>query len=247
MSKFFVNNEYITDREIFIKGDDVNHIKNVLRLKSGDRVDVCDGEGIEYSCEIVSVDKDMVRLCILSKNEGSNELSVKVTLFQGLPKADKMELIIQKNVELGIYNIIPVNTSRCVVKLGDKADSKVSRWQKIAEAAAKQSKRNIIPKVLPPVSFKECIDMCREYDMILMPYENALGMEYSSHQIAKAAEAQKVGIFIGPEGGFSEEEVLAARDAGFSVISLGKRILRTETAGFTAMSLIMFENERIRS
>lgn len=247
MAKFFVKTENISDSQVYITGTDVNHIKNVLRHKIGDSLTIASEDGYEYACTIDEFEKDAVVLTINSKTIGDNELSVQVTLFQGLPKADKMELIIQKMVELGVYNIVPVNMSRCVVKLGDKADSKVSRWQKISEAAAKQSKRSIIPEIMNPISFKQCLEMCKDYDIMLLPYENALGATYAAEQIAEAAKASKVGILIGPEGGFADEEVELAKEAGFRVITLGKRILRTETAGFTTMSLIMFENERIRS
>lgn len=244
MAKFFIKNEWLTGDGIVITGSDVNHIKNVLRLKEGNSISVTDESGTIYSCTIKKLNKDSVELDILDSCQDDTELSVEVTLFQGLPKAEKMELIIQKNVELGVHDIFPVNMSRCVVKLGDKAASKVERWGKISEAAAKQSKRAIIPEVKMPISFKECLSKINDYDMIILPYENALGMKHSAEVISRASGLKKVGILIGPEGGFAEEEVEAAKEAGFEIISLGKRILRTETAGFTTMSLIMFENER---
>jgi len=172
------------------------------------------------------------------------ELPSQVYLFQGLPKADKMELIIQKAVELGVHAVVPVSTKRCVVKLDDKkAKSKIARWQGISEAAAKQSKRRIVPEVMDVMSFKEALNFVKDFEIKLIPYELAEDMSKTKEIIDALQPGQRIAIFIGPEGGFEEAEVEAAMNAGVQPITLGKRILRTETAGFTVLSWIMYKLE----
>lgn len=245
MYQFFVEPSQIQGKRIVITGNDVNHIKNVLRMKIGEEIAVSNGtDGKEYRCGIEKFSENEV-ICTLRfiKEEGL-ELPAQVTLFQGLPKADKMEFIVQKMVELGVYRIVPVATKRTVVKLDEKkAKAKAARWQAIAEAAAKQSKRRIIPEIGAVCTMKEALAQAAAMDMKMIPYELSAGMERTRELIEKAAPGQKIAIFIGPEGGFEEEEVSMAKEAGFVPVSLGKRILRTETAGLTVMAWLMYRLE----
>ena len=243
MQRFFVEPHQIDEaaHQIHIVGTDVNHISNVLRMKQGEEVWISDGGKKEYRCAIEAFSADEVLLHIIYAQEPDYELSSRIYLFQGLPKADKMELIIQKAVELGAYEIIPVETKRCVVKLdGKKAAKKVDRWQQIAESAAKQSKRMLIPNVHQVLSFKEALKYAESMDIRLIPYELAKGMQETKEILAAIEQGQSIGIFIGPEGGFERGEVEAAVAQGIKPISLGKRILRTETAGLAALSILMF-------
>ncbi len=244
MYRFFVESSQIGEENISITGADVNHIKNVLRMRVGETVLISDGQDREYTCSISELSDEEVIAKIEDVNGPERELSVQVTLFQALPKSDKMETIIQKMVELGAYEIVPVRTKRCVVKLDDKkAGKKTERWNAISLSAAKQSKRGIVPKVTEPVSFKTALEQAKNLDLILIPYENAENMEYTREIIREIKPGMSVGVFIGPEGGFAPEEVEAATDAGAKEITLGRRILRTETAGMALMSAIMFLNE----
>lgn len=243
MYRFYVNEDSILEDNIIIEGRDVNHIRNVLRMKQGDRVIANDCEGTDYYCVIDEVCQDEVKLKIESSKKSLAELRTKLYLFQALPKQDKMELIIQKAVELGAHEIIPVVTKRCVVKLDDlkKQEKKTARWNAIAEAAAKQSARGIIPEVKKPMKLSEALEYASELEYNIFPFEHAEGMEHSRKVMDEAANAGSVGIFIGPEGGFEEEEVEMAKEAGLTVVSLGNRILRTETAGMTVLSILMFK------
>lgn len=245
MFQFFVDADRIGTDTISIIGDDVNHIKNVLRMKVGTPVRISNMEDKDYICEILELRDDEVIAKIVEIDEEGTELPSKVYLFQGLPKADKMETVIQKNVELGVYSIIPVSMKRCVVKLdAKKAKSKKERWQKISESAAKQSKRMIIPEVGDVSTLKEAIEFAKTLDVILLPYENASGMEGTKAIIDEIKPGQSVGIFIGPEGGFDDDEVELLRTSGAKVITLGKRILRTETAGMALMAVLMYRLEQ---
>ena len=244
MYRFFVEPNQIGEESIVIVGKDVNHIKNVLRMKIGETILISDGSDKEYICSVEKIADDEITAKIEDINGKTRELPIKVTLFQALPKGDKMETIIQKMVELGAYQIVPMSTKRCVVKLdAKKAANKVKRWNAIAESAAKQSKRGIIPKVLQPVSFSRALEMATNMDMILIPYEEAENMDITRDIVSKIKKGMSVGIFIGPEGGFAPEEVLEAAEYGAKQITLGKRILRTETAGMTIMSVIMYLTE----
>lgn len=247
MYQFFVEPGQINidDKSVIILGNDVNHIKNVLRMRVGEEISVSNGlDGKEYRCGILALEEERVLCELRFIKEDGVELSGKVYLFQGLPKADKMELIIQKAVELGVYQIIPVATKRCVVKLDDKkAKSKVQRWQTIAEAAAKQSKRGMIPKIAEPMNFGEAIKLASSMDVKLIPYELAEGMDKTKAIISGLQPGQSIAVFIGPEGGFEEAEIEKALSCGVEPITLGKRILRTETAGFTVLSWIMYQLE----
>lgn len=245
MNQFFVEPTQIQDKKIVISGKDFNHIKNVLRMKIGEELSVSNGiDGKEYRGIIEEFTEDSVICALAFVKEDGVELPSKVYLYQGLPKADKMELIIQKAVELGVYEIIPVATKRAVVKLDEKkSKSKTARWQAISEAAAKQSKRAIIPNVQEVLTFKEALADCRKAEIKVIPYELAEGMDKTKEIIGSLKPGQDVAIFIGPEGGFDDGEIETAIAAGVVPVTLGKRILRTETAGFTILSWIMYQLE----
>ena len=247
MQRFFVEPHQIDEgtHQIHILGSDVNHISNVLRMKQGEELWISDGGKKEYRCTIEEFSPDEVLLHIIYAQEPDYEIQSRIYLFQGLPKADKMELIIQKAVELGAYEVIPVETKRCVVKLdGKKAAKKVERWKQIAESAAKQSKRMLIPNVHEVLTFKEALKYAESMDVRLIPYELAKGMQETKEILADIQPGQSIGIFIGPEGGFEEKEVETAISEGAKPITLGKRILRTETAGLAILSVLMFQLEQ---
>ena len=239
MPKFFTKPDFIDDKELRITGDDVSHISKVLRMSAGDNIIVCDGEGNDYDAVITSISKTEVVAEITGKYICGAEPSVNVTLYQALPKQGKMEYIIQKNTELGIKKIVPVYTKRCVVKPSDKSE----RWSKVAESAAKQCGRGIIPDVLPTVSFAEAIEQMKQYDLALMPYE--CEEENGLKKVLQSSDYKTISIFIGPEGGFDLKEVEAAIDAGVKTVTLGKRILRTETAASAVLPIIMYENDEM--
>ena len=246
MQRFFVEPHQIDEEahQIHITGSDVKHISNVLRMKTGEELWISDGSKYEYRCTIESFEPDEVLLHIVYSQEPEYELPCRIYLFQGLPKADKMELIIQKAVELGAYEIIPVETKRCVVKLdGKKSAKKTARWQQIAESAAKQSKRMLIPNVHEVLTFREALKYAESMDVRLVPYELARGMQETKEILSAIQPGQSVGIFIGPEGGFEEKEVETAISEGVKPITLGRRILRTETAGLAILSVLMFQLE----
>ena len=247
MQRFFVEPYQVQEEEhrITLTGPDLNHMKNVLRMRIGEDVWISDGSEKEYHCTIEEFQEDSAVLHILYAQESQYELPSRIYLFQGLPKGDKMELIIQKAVELGAYAVVPVETRRCVVKLdAKKAQKKVTRWQQISESAAKQSKRMLIPEVKNVMSWKEALAFAKGLDVILIPYELAKGMKETREILSAIQPGQSVGIFIGPEGGFEEEEVRDAMEAGGKPVTLGKRILRTETAGMTMLSILMFTLEK---
>lgn len=245
MHCFYCEEKNVADDSIRITGSDVNHIKNVLRMREGEALTVCDGTGMEYSCEIAAYADGEAVLRILKKAKAQTELPVRLVLYQGLPKKDKMELIIQKAVELGAAEIVPVMTKRCIVKLEDdkKEAKKLERWQAIAESAAKQSGRAVIPAVTRVMSYKEALKRAKESGMGLIPYECAEGMKSLKEVACQAANQTTVSVFIGPEGGFEEAEIEVAKEHGIVPVSLGKRILRTETAGFTTLAILMYEIE----
>ncbi len=245
MHCFYCEEKNVQENRIRILGSDVNHIKNVLRMKLGEELIVCDETGMEYTCQIEEILSGEVILTIVEQKKASTELPVRLKLYQGLPKKDKMELIIQKAVELGAVEIIPVMTKRCIVKLEDekKEVKKIERWQAIAESAAKQSGRGMIPKVSHVMSYAEALKVATSEGMALIPYELAQGMHSLKEAAKKAIEENVVSVFIGPEGGFEETEIEKAKECGVVPVSLGKRILRTETAGFTTLSILMYEIE----
>ncbi len=245
MYLFFVDGQEIGETTARIAGPDVNHIKNVLRMKPGDGLRISDGESLCYNCRIQAFEEDAVLLSLLSRDEDGTELPAKIVLFQGLPKGDKMELVIQKNVELGVSRIVPVATRRSVVKLdAKKAEAKVRRWRAISESAAKQSKRTVVPEVSGVLSFKEAVDLGADFDCKLFPYEHAEGMGETRKILSAVRPGMSIAVFIGPEGGFEEEEVDYARERGFLPMTLGRRILRTETAGMALLAALMFQLEK---
>ena len=249
MQHFFVEPSQVGKGQIVVKGSDVNHMKNVLRMAIGEELTVSDGDNGQYLCVIDHYeghDKESMTayLNILKEQEVDSELESKIFLFQGLPKQDKMEFIVQKAVELGVFEIVPVATKRAVVKLDEKkSKKKMERWQEIAKSAAKQSGRGIIPFVGPVLTFKEALELSKELDVVLVPYELAEGMQETKDLIHQIKPGQSIGVFIGPEGGFEKEEIELAVSAGAKPVTLGKRILRTETAGITALSVLMFHLE----
>ncbi|QUH21116.1 16S rRNA (uracil(1498)-N(3))-methyltransferase [Alkaliphilus sp. B6464] len=249
MHRFFVTSDQIDliQKQIVIKDEDVKHISKVLRLKEEDIVEICDGVNNEYVCKIESINKNDVLLSIIDNRKSAKESPIEVVLYQGIPKSTKMDLIIQKTTELGITEIIPVEMERTIVQFNNDKDKekKVDRWQKIALEAAKQSKRGIVPSIHLPLSFKEAIEHSKENELNIMPYENQDDKGFKSVIASLSEEAKlsikKVGIWIGPEGGFDEGEVTQAIENQIYPITLGPRILRTETAGFTILSLVMYE------
>lgn len=244
MQQFFAEPSWIRENKIFMQGSDVNHIRNVLRMKPGEDVRVNDGRGKTYLCCISSYEEQTAVLDILKELDSDTELPSRIILFQGLPKGDKMEWIVQKAVELGVYAIVPFAAKRSVVKLDEKkAAKKQARWQLIAKGAAEQSGRGIIPEVSTVRTFAEALAMAGELDVVLIPYELEEGMKETARVLENIECGQSMGIFIGPEGGFEEEEVERAKEAGAYAITLGKRILRTETAGLTTLSVLMYHLE----
>ncbi len=246
MYQFFVEPEQMQGKEILIRGGDVNHIKNVLRMRVGQELSVSNGvDGREYRCGIVALEEDVIRCELRFVKEDGAELPSRIYLFQGLPKADKMELIVQKAVELGAYQIIPVAARRSVVRLDEKkAAAKVSRWQAIAQAAAKQSKRGVVPQVQPVMDWRQALEYVRDIPVKLIPYELAEDMNRTRELIEELEPGQDIAVFIGPEGGFEEEEIETAVAAGAVPITLGRRILRTETAGMTVLSWLLYRLEQ---
>ena len=265
MYRFFCEKSQITDGKVTITGEDVRHIRNVLRMRPGEMLLVSCGDEWEYTCRISSLSEEEVCAEITDAQKPGKELPSRITLFQCLPKGDKMETVIQKAVELGAAEIVPVASKRCVVKLdAKKAAARVTRWNAIAESAAKQAKRMIIPEVHEVLSFREALQYaqnaggemqaheCLETGMklensgehgkpvLLIPYENAEGMQKTRKLLSSIVPGQPVAVLIGPEGGFDEAEVEEAEQAGFQTITLGKRILRTETAGMTTLSFLVY-------
>lgn len=239
MPKFFFHKNDISRGQVQLFGEDEKHIKTVLRAREGEEITLCDGEGMDYQCRIASLERGVL-LDILSKEVCETEPKTKITLYQGLPKADKMELIIQKCVELGVDRIVAVSTERAIVKLDKKETKKLERWQKIAEAAAKQSGRGKIPEICQQVlKFKEAVAEAKALDGAIIPYEKE--EETGIRQFVQGFQGESVGVFIGPEGGFAEEEIALARENGITPITLGKRILRTETAGMTTAAILLYE------
>ncbi|MGI6111097.1 MAG: 16S rRNA (uracil(1498)-N(3))-methyltransferase [Bilifractor sp.] len=241
MYRFFVEKYQIHDGRVDITGEDVNHIRNVLRMRPGEEVLISTGDEWEYTCAIERLEEDRVTLRVEDASRPGRELASKIWLFQCLPKGDKMETVIQKAVELGAYTVVPVASSRCVVKLDERrAAQKVVRWNAIAEAAAKQSKRLIIPEVRGVMRFRDALEAAADLDVKLIPYERQDGMEGTRKILNAIRPGQSVAVMIGPEGGFDDAEVQLAREHGFEPVTLGKRILRTETAGMTMLSILMY-------
>lgn len=249
MPKFFVTEEQVNDEKIKIIGQDVKHIKNVLRKKVGNELMICNtSTKKDYLSEIISIEENCIECKIKEQIENKVESNIKVSILQGLPKADKMELIIQKSVELGVYEITPIEMKRCVVKLNEKDKiKKIDRWQKISEVAAKQCGRNIIPNINQIINLKNVCNLFDKYDIVLVAYENEnkntlknklekIKQKYNNREI-------KIGVIIGPEGGIDSEEIKMLQENGAITITLGKRILRTETVALNVLSIIMYELE----
>ncbi len=242
MYNFFVKKENFLGDKVKIDGADFNHIKNVLRMKQAEQF-LVSFDGKSSLCELDCFDDDCAIAKVIDKDFNDTSLPIEIYLFQGLPKSDKLELVIQKAVELGVHQIIPVQMERCIAKIeNNKVKQKTERFNSIAESSAKQSKRTIIPTVSEPLSFKNALEMAKGLDLLLIPYENEQGILSTKNALSKIKSGDKVGILIGPEGGFSQNEIDLAREVGLS-ISLGKRILRTETASITALSMLMLYAE----
>ena len=249
MPKFFIKNEQKSNNKIIIIGQDVKHIKNVLRKKINDKIIVCNSETTrDYICKIKDITDEKIECEIIENIEENVESNVQISIFQGLPKADKMELIIQKSVELGAYDITPVEMQRCIVKLEDKDKiKKIQRWQKISEVAAKQSGRNIIPNIKNIIDLKKVCNLCQNYDIVLVAYENEKEnkLKYQIKKIKEKIKSDiKIAILIGPEGGIDEKEIEILKEIdNVKIITLGKRILRTETVALNMLSIVMYELE----
>ena len=247
MPKFFIENNQVKGEYIDITGDDVNHIKNVLRLKIDDCIQVCNSDtGNNYKAQIVSVEKSNIKCSIIEKLNSTVESNVYIHILQGLPKADKMELIIQKCTELGVQEITPVNMERSIVKLNPKDETKkIQRWQKIAEVAAKQSGRDKITQINNIVKFKDIFNVLKDYDAFLVAYEKEKENTLKKELIKlKEVSSPKVAVLIGPEGGIDDEEIKILKTNNTKIITLGKRILRTETAPLAISSIIQYELEK---
>jgi len=242
MHKFFISKQNINGDSAIIEGEDVKHIYKVLRLEEGTQISINNCDGVEYLAEIIDINKKEVKARILSELQTNNESPIDVYLFQGLPKSQKMDLIVQKSTELGVKEITPVITERVVVKNEIGEFKKMDRWIRIALEACKQSKRTMIPKVNEPIEFYHLLDLLENMDLILVPYENedGNGLKKVCSNVNKGS-IKKVAIIIGPEGGFEESEIDVLKKYNAEIITLGPRILRTETAGFVCASLIMYE------
>ena len=252
MRRFFVPPENVGEKYITIDDkNDLHHMERVLRLSAGDRLDISDSQVWEYRTEIVSIDEDCAKVLMLDKQDFSSEPDIKITLFQGIPKQGKMELIVQKAVELGVSSIIPVFTDRTVVSDKGNFSKKIQRWQKISDEAVKQCRRGIIPQISQAVKMTEVIDSFGDFDLVLFPYENEDGVtikdvlrqQNGSSDNAKELNVESIAVIIGPEGGFSREEAERITGSGGKSVSLGKTILRTETASLAALSMIIYEME----
>ncbi len=247
MPKFFVTTNQIEKSKIKIKDEDVKHIRNVLRAKIDDYINICDYQTSKnYKCQIEEINEQYIICNILEEKESEVEPEIKVTILQGLPKSDKMELVIQKAIELGAFSIIPLEMKRCVVKLKEKDRiKKIQRWQKIAEGAAKQSGRDIIPEIKDVINVEQAVKEFNKYDIILVAYENEKEnmLKNELKKILNSNRMLNIAIIIGPEGGIEEEEIEKFKQNGAKIISLGKRILRTETVALNVLSIIMYELE----
>ncbi|NMM61950.1 16S rRNA (uracil(1498)-N(3))-methyltransferase [Clostridium sp. P21] len=242
MHKFFVNKANIDNDRAFIDGDDVKHIYKVLRLQVGDNVNINNCEGEEFLGEIDEINKKQVIVKIIKQLPLNNESNIEIYLFQGLPKSSKMDLIVQKATELGVKEVTPIVTERVVVKSELGEFKKVDRWCRIALEACKQSKRSLVPKINTPIGFNNLLEFLKQIDLIIVPYENAEG--YGIKKVVEninKRDVKKIAVIIGPEGGFDETEIETLKNLEAHIVTLGPRILRTETAGFVCISLLMYE------
>ncbi|SDB08051.1 16S rRNA (uracil1498-N3)-methyltransferase [Pseudobutyrivibrio sp. YE44] len=243
MQQVFVN-ELPLEGKFNITGQDAHHLTKVVRLRPGERIRVSVADGSNYICEVSDfVDKDLVATVV--EEVPSTELPNKIYLFQAIPKGDRMETIIEKCVELGAFEIIPVEMKNCIVKLDDKKKkSKVERYQAIAKSAAEQSKRSIIPQIHPVMTFKEAFEYAKSLDVLLLPYESKNGMQDTFDALKELEKGQSIGVFIGPEGGFAPSEIEMV-DGHMKLISLGHRILRTDTAAICSLAMLMLKCEEM--
>lgn len=246
MPKFFTARENIKDTTLIIDSEDANHLKRVLRINVGDVITVCDGAGIDYTVKVSEIGKNEIECDIIDRKKSDTEPNINITLYQGLPKAAKMDYIIQKNTELGISKIVPAKLARCVVKLENKAaeDKKCERWQKIAIASAKQSGRGIVPVIDNPMTVDEIIEDVKDYDLVFVPYE-CEDQSRLKTIVESVPDAKDIAFIIGPEGGFDISEIEKFKAAGIKTVTLGKRILRTETAAESVVSMLMYAYDEI--
>lgn len=244
MSRFFVEPHMVGDTSIIIDSKtDIQHMTKVLRLREGSKIDISDGQMWEYQCEVVYMDKNEIEAKILDKQKFAREPEVDVTLFQGVPKSGKMDLIVQKNVELGVKTIVPVFMDRTVINDKGKFSKKLERYNTIGAEAAKQCQRGTLPVVEDAVEFKDAVEMLKDFDLVLFPYENEDDRNIKNALRELEIKPQTVAVIIGPEGGFSDTEAEILKSMDVQCVSLGKTILRTETAGIAALSMIMYELE----
>lgn len=246
MSKFFVKTNQIKEPNIEILGADVNHIKNVLRKNIGEELEICNKENSNnYIAKIEKIENNCITCKIIKILTNTSEKNVQIHILQGLPKVDKMELVIQKSVELGAYEITPIAMKRCIVKINAKDESKkIQRWQKISEVAAKQCGRNIVPKINNIKNIKEVCSIIKDYDIVLVAYEKEKENKLKTElQKIKDKTNVKIAVIIGPEGGIEPEEVQQLQQNGAKVVTLGTRILRTETVALSIISNITYELE----
>lgn len=242
MHKFFVEDNQIKDNKIKIINNDYNHIVNVLRIKKEDNILITNKNTLEtYNCKIEQINSSEVVCNIISVENKEVEMNVKVDIFQGLPKADKMEYIIQKCVELGVHKIVPVNMKYCVAKIKDE-DKKNIRWNTISEVAAKQCKRNLIPKIEKSINMANLYNEIKNYDLAIVAYENEDNTTIKN-VLQENKNVKSIAVIIGPEGGISSDEIDSLKNLGVKIVSLGNRILRTETASIVALSMIVYEFE----
>ena len=246
MPRFFTAKENINATQLQIDSEDAKHISRVLRMQTGDEITVCDGSGNDYKSKISEISENCITCDIIEKTKSITEPQIQITLFQGLPKASKMDYIIQKNTELGIVRIVPLILSRCVVKLDGKSAEakKTERWQKIANEAAKQSGRGVIPTVMTPMTIDEAIDLSKESDLVFAPYECESDTRLKDI-IENEKSVKTISFFIGPEGGFDITEIEKLKAAGIKPVTLGRRILRTETAAEAVVSMLMYAYDEI--
>ncbi|QAT42692.1 RsmE family RNA methyltransferase [Aminipila luticellarii] len=244
MSRFFTTDDNIGDKTIKITDkQDIQHMMKVLRLREGDRIDISDSVKWEYETEILSMNKEVVEAIILDKQKFTNEPFLKVTLFQGIPKQGKMEFIIQKTVELGIYEIVPVFTDRTIVTDNGNFSKKIERWQKVSDEGVKQCKRGIIPAICQPLAFRQMLGLLEGFDLVLFPYENEERRTIKDALRELEHQPETAAIIIGPEGGFSDKEAEQLKQIRSQCVTLGKTTLRTETAGMAALAMVMYELE----
>lgn len=246
LRRFFTEPQNITDTTAIIY-EDAAHITRVLRMKPEDKILIFDGTGMEYTAELVSIDQSSCVAHIISAEESRQEPKTRVTIYQGIPKSDKMESIIQKSVELGVYKLVPVMMDRCIAKLENekKQLEKIKRWKKISVEAAKQCGRGILPEVALPISFSQAIDEMTSKGLAIMPYEMLASSSSDLKSVLSAKNCEEISVIIGPEGGFSDKEAELAKNKGVSLVGLGPRILRTETVSSAILGIIMYEKNEI--